>query len=330
MNAGSVVLAIDVGGTDIKAAVMDADGVVHQTLTPTRAADGPDASFAAVLAAIERTRAGVPKGRDVAAVGLVVPGTVDEAAGVVRSAENLGWKNLPVRALTEDATGLPVGFGHDVRAGGLAEWRLGAARGEADHAFLAVGTGIAAAVILGGRPYAARGWVGEIGHGGSVAGLPCPCGGRGCAETIASAAAIARAYRRAAHASLEEVPGAREVLLRAQAGDVVAREVWEAGVWRLGQLVAEMVRLLAVPLVVVGGGLIGAGQALLEPLETAVRALLPIHPVPRIAAAQLGSAAGVHGAALLAWDAARAAGRDVPLGRNECASGAAAGLGALP
>src|SRR5690606_10017540 len=232
---GPVVVALDVGGTDIKAALVDADGVLLEQVTPTRAAQGPQASFAAVLAAVEDVRRRVPAGRAVVAVGLAVPGTVDEEAGVVLSAENLDWVDLPVRALVEEATGLPVGFGHDVRAGGLAEWRLGAARGAHDHAFLAVGTGIAAAVVLRGEPYPAHGWAGEVGHGGARDGEPCPCGGRGCAETFASAAGMARTYRRLTGASVADVPGAREVLARAQAGDEVARGVWDRGVDRLGE-----------------------------------------------------------------------------------------------
>ncbi|MCM3535068.1 glucokinase [Cellulosimicrobium aquatile] len=309
---GPVVVALDVGGTDIKAALLDAGGVLLERVTPTRAAEGPRTSFAAVLAAVADVRDQVPAGRRVAAVGLAVPGTVDEETGVVRSAENLDWVDLPVRALVEDATGLPVGFGHDVRAGGLAEWRLGAARGAHDHAFLAVGTGIAAAVVLRGEPYVAHGWAGEVGHGGAREGEPCPCGGRGCAETFASAAGMARTYRRRTGAPATAVPGAREVLARAQAGDAVARDVWERGVDRLGELVAEMTRLLALPTVVVGGGLVRAGDALLRPLDAAVRSYLTIHPAPRLVPAQLGSAAGVHGAALLGWDAARAAGVDAP------------------
>jgi glucokinase len=310
--ARPVVVALDVGGTDIKAALVDADGVLLEQVSPTRASDGPEASFVAVLGAIASVRERVPDGRPVAAVGLAVPGTVDEERGVVVSAENLDWVDLPVRALVEDATGLPVGFGHDVRTGGLAEARLGAARGAPDHAYVSVGTGIAAAIVLRGEPYGAHGWAGEIGHGGARDGEPCPCGGRGCAETFASAAGMARAYRRLTGASADTVPGAREVLARAQAGDDVARGVWERGVDRLGELVAELTRSLALPVVVVGGGLVRAGDALLRPLDTAVRSYLTVHPAPRLVAAELGSAAGVHGAALLGWDAARAAGLTVP------------------
>ena len=294
------VIALDVGGTDIKSAIVTRGGdpdaldeILVERVTPTRAADGPEASVAA--------------GYQVLGVGLAVPGTVDESAGLVVSAENLDWVDLPLRKVVADATGLPVGFGHDVRAGGLAEARLGAGRGAPDHAYVSIGTGIAAAVVLHGQVYVGGGYAGEIGHGGAHGGAPCPCGGTGCAETFASAAGMARSYRELTGATSDEVPGSAEVLARAHAGDVVAREVWDRAIDRLGELVADMVRLLALPVVVIGGGLVRAGEDLMVPLDAAVRSYLTIHPAPRLVPATLGSAAGTYGASVLAWDAVTAA-----------------------
>lgn len=304
------VIALDVGGTDIKSALVargthpdTPDEIVVERVVPTCAAQGPDASVAAVLSAVEVLRAEVPAGYQVRGVGLAVPGTVDEAAGVVLNAENLDWVDLPLRQVVADATGLPVGFGHDVRAGGLAEARLGAGRGEPDHAYVSVGTGIAAAIVLRGEVYAGRGFAGELGHGGVRGGTRCPCGGSGCAETYASAAGMARSYRELTGASVREVPGSAEVLARAKAGDAVAREVWDRAVDRLGELVAATVRVLALPVVVIGGGLVRAGDDLMVPLDAAVRSYLTIHPAPRLVPAVLGSAAGTYGATVLAWDA---------------------------
>ncbi|MBE7699504.1 ROK family protein [Oerskovia sp. Sa1BUA8] len=308
------VIALDVGGTDIKSAIVtrgsdpDAlDEILVERVTSTRAADGPGASVAAVLAAVETLRAEVPAGYQVLGVGLAVPGTVDESAGLVVSAENLDWVDLPLRKVVADATGLPVGFGHDVRAGGLAEARLGAGRGAPDHAYVSIGTGIAAAVVLHGQVYVGGGYAGEIGHGGTHGGAPCACGGTGCAETFASAAGIARSYRELTGATADEVPGSAEVLARAHAGDTVARQVWDRAIDRLGELVADMVRLLALPVVVIGGGLVRAGEDLMVPLDAAVRSYLTIHPAPRLVPATLGSAAGTYGASVLAWDAVTAA-----------------------
>jgi glucokinase len=305
------VIALDVGGTDIKSAlVVRGDGpgapdeILVERVTSTRAAEGPAASVAAVLAAIEALRAETPEGCVAQGIGLAVPGTVDEAAGLVVNAENLDWVDLPLRQVVEDATGLPVAFGHDVRVAGLAEARHGAGRGEPDHAFLSIGTGIAAALFLGGEVYVGRGFAGEIGHGGPQHGDPCPCGGRGCAETFASAAGIARRSRRLTGADPTAVPGSAEVLALAKSGDAVARDVWDRAVDRLGELVAEMVRVLALPVVVIGGGLVRAGDDLMIPLDAAVRSYLTLHPAPRLVPAELGSAAGSRGAILLAWDAA--------------------------
>jgi glucokinase len=303
------VVALDVGGTDIKAALLDERGVLATRTVPTLSGAGPDAAaraLDAVLRTVAELASGRPRTHHLAGVGVVTPGVVDEVAGIVVTAENLGWRDVPVRELVADVAGVPVGFGHDVRAGGLAEARVGAGRGAGDHAFLAVGTGIAASLVLRGETYAGDGWAGEIGHGGSGVGELCACGGRGCVETYASAAGMARRY---SALTGDTVAGAREVLERAQAGDRAAAEVWARGVDGLGELVAQLVRTLGLRTVVVGGGLVRAGDALLVPLREATRRHLTVHPVPELRAARLGSDAGMIGASLLAW---RAAGRPTP------------------
>jgi glucokinase len=295
------VVALDVGGTAIKSLVVDADGVLHRASTPTRAADGPEESFAVVLRAVEAALTAVPPTHTAVGVGLVVPGTVDENRGVCVHSENLRWSNLPVRDLVAARTGLPIGFGHDVRAGGLAEWRLGAGRGAEDLAYLSVGTGIAAALVLGGRLVVAGGYVGEVGHGGTTDGDPCACGGRGCPETYASAAAIGRRYTRLTGTPVD---GARDVLERSRQGDRTAGLVWGEAVDGLGVLVSDIARVTGVARVVVGGGLVHAGDALLGPLREHVRSRLTVHRLPEIVPAVLGGTAGAWGAVLLGWRAA--------------------------
>ncbi|PFG39481.1 glucokinase [Georgenia soli] len=297
------VVALDVGGTAVKSLVVDRDGVLHRASTPTRASDGPEQSFAVVLQAVEAALAAVPPTHTAVGVGLAVPGTVDENRGVCVHSENLGWTDLPVRDLVAARTGLPVGFGHDVRAGGLAEWRLGAGRGAEDLAYLSVGTGIAAALVLGGRPVVAGGYVGEVGHGGTTDGDPCACGGRGCPETFASAAAIGRRYTRLTGTPVD---GARGVLDRTLQGDRTAELVWAEAVDGLGVLVSDIVRVTGASRVVVGGGLVHAGDALLDPLREHVRRRLTVHRLPEIVPAVLGGTAGAWGSVLLGW---RAAGR---------------------
>jgi hypothetical protein len=188
-------------------------------------------------------------------------GIVDDECGVAVFSANLGWRDLPLRSLLAARTGLPVGLGHDVRAGALAEAALGAARGVRDVLFVAVGAGVAGAALVDGRLLVAGGFAGELGHlRVDPAGEPCGCGGRGCVETVASAAAIARRY---AARTGRPVAGAAAVAARVRKGDPDAVAVWEEAVGALAEGLAAAVTLLAPRLVVVGRGLAGAGELLL-------------------------------------------------------------------
>jgi glucokinase len=224
---------------------------------------------------------------------------IDEDAKIVTTAENLGWTDLPLGDMVAARFALPVAFGQDVRAGALAEWRLGAGRGQRDMAFIAVGTGVATAVIVDGMLVRAGGYAGEIGHGGSLTGERCVCGGRGCLETYASGAAIARQYTQVTGVAVD---GARGVLTAAEAGDGAAQAVWGRAVDGLAQCISDTVRLLGTPRVVVGGGVIAAGEALMGPLSAAVRARLTVHRVPELVPAALGGDAGLYGAGLYGAD----------------------------
>jgi len=299
-----VVIACDVGGTGIKAGLVDAAGRVRRAVTvPTPVVDGDgDATaegvldrLAGLVAELGSAADGAPAG-----VGVIVPGLVDAAAGVALYAENLGWKDVRFVDRLAAATGLPVAFGHDVRAAGAAEQRFGAGQGYRDVAFVPIGTGISAALVLDGRPYAGGGWAGEIGHIDVGSGLPCPCGARGCLETVASAAAIARRY---AERSGRAVPGALEVAARLGAGDADAAAVWDEAVDALALVLAVTAGVAAPELIILGGGLSGAGPVLLEPLRRGVaRRVTPPQRQPELVAAALGEQAGLLGAALLAWD----------------------------
>ncbi|WP_424215792.1 ROK family protein (plasmid) [Streptomyces sp. BI20] len=303
------VVALDLGGTFVKGAVVTADSRILAAETrPTPAGRGPDAlvdalhSFADAL--VHRAgRAGDPA----IAAGVVVPGIVDETAGIAVRAANLDWDHTPVGPWLSEHLGLPVAFGHDVRAGALAEARLGAGRGRRRFAFTPVGTGIATAVVLAGRPFSgARGQAGEIGHLPVRSGPDterCGCGNRGCLETLASASAIARRY---AAATGTAARGAREVRDRADEGDPVARRVWAEAVEALADGLAAVTTLLDPDALLVGGGLARAGASLFTPLEAAVARRLAFRDPPPLAAARLGDRAGCLGAALLAHDLGRA------------------------
>ena len=300
-----VVVACDVGGTGIKAGLVDPAGRVGQARTvPTPVVDGDgDATAKAVLDRVAELVSELAGLGQPAGVGVIVPGLVDAAAGVARYAENLGWRDVPFARRLTEATGLPVAFDHDVRAAGAAEQQLGAGRGHRDVAFVPIGTGIAAALVLDGRPYAGGGWAGEIGHIDVGSGLPCPCGASGCLETIASAAAIARRYT---ERTGRAVSGALDVagLLGSGSGpgDPDARVVWDEAVDALAFVLAMTAAVAAPELIVIGGGLSGAGDLLLGPLRRGVaRRVTPPQRPPELVPAALGDQAGLLGAALLAW-----------------------------
>lgn len=267
--------------------------------TPSVTAD-PGEVVAAILTTVDELRAAAPRGAGVRAVGVVVPGIVDERRGLAVHSENVGWRNLPVRSLVERAAGLPVGFGHDVRAGTLAEWRLGAGRGLQDLVFVPVGTGVSAGIIARGTLIGGDGYAGEIGHVDVGHGEPCACGGRGCVEAIASAAAIARRY---AAASGQPVAGARDVAERLAAGDPAARRVWAEATDALGLALAWTSAVLAPQAIVLGGGLARSGGLLFEPVGQALDRHLGMVRRPRLVPAALEDEAGFLGAALLAWEA---------------------------
>jgi glucokinase len=301
------VIAADVGGTMIKAMVVAADGqVIKRSRVPTGARDGGTA----VLARLEDVGAGLVRDARAAgagqpaAFGLAVPGIVDEAAGVARSAANIGWRDVPLASRLEERLGLPVAVCHDVRAAARAEAGFGPAAGAGDFLLVQVGTGIAAALVLDDRPYpGAHALSGEIGHLAVAAagGRRCGCGGTGCLETVASAAAVTRRYR---ELSGRRVTGAASVARLVTAGDPAARRAWDEAVGALAGALAWCQGVLDSGLVVIGGGLSRAGPVLLEPLARELSGLLTVQRMPRLAASALGDRAGCVGAALAARSAA--------------------------
>ena len=275
--------------------------VVSRLRRPTPPRDrGPGEVLAAILATVDDLTAAVPGNAGVNGVGLVVTGIVDERRGLAVHSENVGWRDVPVRSLVERATGLPVGFGHDVRAGTLAEWRLGADQGLQDLVFVPIGTGVSAGIVIQGRLVSGGGYAGEIGHVDLGHGEPCTCGGRGCVEAVASAAAIARRY---AAASGRPLSDAREVAERMAAGDPAARRVWADATAALALALAWASVVLAPQAILLGGGLARSGKLLFDPIRQALGRHLGVVRQPRLVPATLQDEAGVLGAALLAWDA---------------------------
>jgi glucokinase len=303
MEMNSVVVALDVGGTGMKCALVRPDGTVHHAERhPTGAARGGEAVVTTILdvaaSLADRARA---EGLTTVAAGVAVPGVVDEATGTAVWAANIGFRDVPLRDLMSERLGVPAALGHDVRVGGIAEARLGAGQGRRHVLFIAIGTGIAAAHVVDGKAFAgAHGAAGEVGHVVVRPGGPaCGCGGRGCLEAVASASAIGRRY---AERSGIAGSAAADVAARAAAGEKLATEVWREAVEALADGLLTAQALYDAEVVVLGGGLAEAGEALLAPLRIALDARITFHRLPALTRAGLGDNAGCLGAALLALD----------------------------
>ncbi|MEU1719404.1 ROK family protein [Actinomadura sp. ATCC 39365] len=283
-------MAVDVGGTTLKGGLIAQDGgILYRERRPTPRTEGPERVIAAISAFVAdlsapRTVDGAPLRP--AAVGLAVPGLVASGRAVFSAA--FGWRDVPAAAFTGGT--LPLSLGHDVRSAGEAELAYGSAA--PDALYLPIGTGIAGAVVLTGSLYGgAAGWAGQIGHiPVRPGGLPCPCGQRGCLSAYASAASVAA---RAGETSAEDV------VRRAAAGDEPAARVWSEAVEALALALATYTLVLDPAVVVIGGGLSLAGDALLTPLRARLAARLAFRPAPEVRVSALGVDAGLLGAGLL-------------------------------
>ncbi|MET7682615.1 ROK family protein [Streptomyces sp. NPDC005423] len=299
------VIALDVGGTGMKAALVGAAGeLLHTDRRATGRERGPQAVVASILGFAAELRAHGEErfGEPASAAGVAVPGIVDAERGVAAYSANLGWRDVPLRdLLAARLGGVPVALGHDVRAGGLAEGRIGAGRGADRFLFVPLGTGIAGAIGIDGRIEAgAHGFAGEIGHVVvRPGGTPCPCGQRGCLERYASAAAVSAAW---AAASGDPAADAADCARAVASGDHRARQVWQDAVDALADGLVTALTLLDPRTLIIGGGLAEAGETLFAPLRDAVRRRVTFQKLPSLVPAALGDTAGCLGAGLLAWD----------------------------
>jgi glucokinase len=296
------VVGVDIGGTRTKVvALQAADGPGARPLAEEVLPTPPDVADRFV----EHVRAClalVAADHRVTGLGVVVPGLVDDRTGTAVWSANLGWRDLALRELATRAAGpggsVAVAVGHDVRAGLVGEHRFGAARDEPDVLFVALGTGLASALLVDGALVVGSPWSGEIGHVVVRPGGPrCGCGTRGCLEAIVGAGALARRW--------QEITGragdARVVAEQAAAGEPVAVLLWDEAIDALGAALAPVVAATGTRLVLVGGGLSNAGARLIDPLTATLHARLPGQQV-RVLRAGLGDRAAALGAAALALD----------------------------
>ncbi|MEV0439783.1 ROK family protein [Streptomyces spectabilis] len=310
-------LGLDVGGTKIAAGVVDTDGHIVERVpaVPCPAAD-QDAMLKAAVLLIEALRSRHP---DVAGVGVGVAGLVDWPDGRVRTAPNSAFRDAPLRRLLRDATGLPTVVDNDANTACWAEYRLG--HSASYMAFVTVGTGVGGGLVLDDRLFRGGTGIGtEIGHmivdpHGTER---CGCGTIGCLEPLASGPALARyatlaaAGRTTGHlaAGRRRVTG-EDVTAAAQAGDPAARaQLARIGHW-LGIGIATLVNLFDIELVVLGGGVAGAGEPLLTPVRESFEEYVTARAhrdLPDIRLTRCGPEAGWVGAALLARDGLRVPG----------------------
>lgn len=305
-------IGVDLGGTKMLLGVLDGDSKVAWESREASTGQSEAELVDLLVREVEEARAARP---GVEAIGLGIPATIDHERGVALSAVNLPIEDLPIRDLVQRRTGLPVFVDNDANVAALAEHRLGAGRGASHMVMLTIGTGIGGGLILGGEIFrGASGAGAELGHLTiEMDGLPCQgnCPNRGCVETYASGTALGREGRAAAERQPDSALGTmladghpvdgKAVTEAALGGDETAVGVFDLVGGRLGVALASLANLFEPQIFVVGGGVMAAGDLLLEPArrELAARALTPMKQIP-VVAAELGQDAGMIGAAEMA------------------------------
>ncbi|HYV15075.1 MAG TPA: ROK family protein [Conexibacter sp.] len=316
--AAECVIGVDLGGTKLLAGVIDGELNVHHRVH--RAVHGLEQRelLDAIVASVQDACATAP--HEVAAVGFGIPCLIDQRRGMATMAVNLPLVDVPFRDLMTERLGLPVEVDNDANVAALAEHRAGAALGHDDAVVLTIGTGIGGGLILGGEVY--RGAIGagaELGHMTiDLNGPRCQgnCPNHGCLETLASGTALAREARRIAQerpqtalgralADGREITGALVTEL-AHDGDAAAIDALALIGRNLGVGIASFLNIFNPDVVVVGGGVIAAGELLLAPAreEVARRALPTMRDHAQIVTAHFGAEAGMVGAGALALEQA--------------------------
>jgi glucokinase len=294
-------IGVDLGGTKILSGIVDREGNVvrrHERPTPQDSQDHVLAELeAAVAELLDDT---------VAAVGFGAPSPIDQERGVVVRCVNVPLEDAPLRDRMRERFGIPIGLDNDANAAAIGEWRAGAGRGEDDLVMLTLGTGVGGGVVSSGKPFRGRNGAGaELGHVVIVHdGRPCQgtCTGRGHLEAYVSGSAATAAAREAFGPSAD----AHRLVRLANEGDGTAKAVLEEVARYLGSGIGSFVNIFGPRLVVLGGGFgLAAYDYLRAPAEEVLRreALEPMRSTVRLAKAELGTAAGLIGAAFVGFEA---------------------------
>ncbi len=307
-------LAIDLGATNLRAAIVEGPRVLARRSTATCAWNGPQAVVERMLELAREVTLANPI--PVAALGVAAPGPLDPARGVIFEAPNLpGFREEPVTEILSEGLGLRTFLINDADAAALAEHRYGAGQRRRHMLYLTISTGIGGGIIVDGQLVRTDvGMAGEVGHiVVDVNGELCGCGGRGCLEAMASGTAIARMARSFIDkgvptilAQLEAEGGrpvtAEMVAAAALKGDVVAQGIFRRAGCYLGIGLISLIHVLNPDVVILGGGVMAAGELLLAPAQEEIhrRALHERYAHVPIRRAELGDDAGLVGAALWA------------------------------
>jgi glucokinase len=298
-------IGVDLGGTKILAGVVARDGSIvrrHERATPQDSQEHVLAELEAAVAEL--------LDESVGAVGFGVPSPIDQAHGVVVRCVNVPLENAPLRDRMHERFGVTVGLDNDANAAAIGEWRAGAGREEDDLVMLTLGTGVGGGVISGAAPFRGRNGAGvELGHVVIVHdGRPCQgaCTGRGHLETYVSGTAVTAAAQETFGPSAD----AHRLVRLANEGDAKAKELLAEVSGYLGSGIGSFVNVFGPQLVILGGGFgVAAYDHLREPAEEVMRreALEPMRGTVRVAKAELGTAAGLIGAAFVGFEALDAA-----------------------
>ncbi len=301
-------IGVDLGRTKTALGLVDPHNrIVARRRFVTSAEHGPASLVERIAQAAQDLEREAPAGARVRALGLCAPGPVDFAGGmIIDPPEMEAIHHTPLRALLSERLGIPVSLDHDAKSAAVGEHAFGAGRGERGLVYIVVGTGVGAGVVIDGAVL--RGLSNQAGEVGHItinrSGDLCPCGSRGCIETHLSGPWLARRYqhRRERFGQPGEPVGGEHVTALAQQGDPIALQILDEAGQALGVAVASLAMLLDVELFVVGGGVVRAGDLLLEP----ARRMVPEYAFRSISSRVriVGSTLGEDGAILgCAWQA---------------------------
>jgi glucokinase len=313
---GAVVVGIDVGGTFIKAALVNRQGrILTRLKRPTGASPGKITIINDIFSIIRTFETSpISRGR-ISAIGLGLPGIIDLKPGVISTSPNFpNWGNFSIRKMLSQRIEIPLFLENDANAAALGEKWMGAAKDAKDFCFITLGTGVGGGLVLGGEIWhGADGMAGEVGHMTiHPNGYRCGCGNRGCLEVYASATALQRMVREARAAGRasqffrrfkpSEIDG-ESIHRAAKKGDRISREAFAQVGTALGIGIANLINLLNLEKVVLGGGLSAAWRFFIPTLREEIKNRAFRAPARRvqIVRAAVGEDAGVLGAAYVAW-----------------------------